>query len=261
MDIDADVLGSLSEGDISVVGALPGSSNGALLVDIANGSTTVSAVYKPEALERPLHDFPDGTLSKRELAAYLFDAILRWSIVPPTVWRQDGPLGPGIVQQFVPGTPDGIIASFPEQVPNGWCPVLSAVDEDERPVLIAHRDTPRLRQIALFDVAINNADRKVGHLISTDHGEAQISGVDHGLTFNVDPKLRTILWGFAGQQIGEAELAQLRHFCAEPPPQALAAILDPQEMDQLYARVDFLVGTGRYPQPPRDRYPIPWPIV
>lgn len=261
MDTGAEILGSLAENDIQVIGALPGSSNGALLVEIADGGATVSAVYKPEAYERPLHDFPDGTLSKRELAAYLLDALWGWNIVPPTVWRHDGPLGPGIVQQFVPGTPEGIVAAFSGTVPTGWCPILSATDDDGRPALIAHRDTPRLRQIALFDIAVNNADRKVGHLLSTDQGDSQTRGVDHGLTFNAAPKLRTILWGFAGQEIGDVELAVLREFCNGPRLQELASILDPWEVDQLYARVEALVSSRIYPQPPRDRYPIPWPIV
>ena len=157
-----------------------------------------SCVYKPVAGERPLWDFPDGTLAGREVAAYVVSEALGWDVVPPTVLRGDAPAGIGMVQAWREpdaGAGPGRPGARPARCPEGYLHVLDAYDGDDRPVSLVHEDTDALRRMAVFDVVVNNADRKGGHVLAMTDGHR--FGVDHGLCFHVDDKLRTVLWGWA----------------------------------------------------------------
>ena len=158
----------------------------------------VRVVYKPIAGERPLWDFPDGTLAAREVAAYAVSEALGWDIVPPTVLG-DGPHGPGMVQlwrdEVEDAAPVDIVGEG--ELPAGYRHVFDGLDAHDQPVSLVHEDSAPLRRMALFDVVVNNADRKGGHVLPMPDGHRH--GVDHGLTFHVEHKLRTVLWGFVGE--------------------------------------------------------------
>ena len=244
VDLPPDLaLRFLQEGDLEIVGRLVQASNTTLLVRVigevpGRGPTTAGAVYKPIRGERPLWDFPEATLAHREVAAHAVSEATGWQIVPPTVFRADGPVGPGMLQLWVETRDDVDILEL-----------LQSGD-------------PRLRRIALFDAVVNNADRKGGHLLVRPDG--LIQGVDHGVTFNVDPKLRTILWGWRGTPIAPEELLTLaalrpRLAAGGPLSAALAEHLDPAEIEQARARLDGLLESGTFPQPHPDWPAIPWP--
>jgi uncharacterized repeat protein (TIGR03843 family) len=230
----------LEAGEIEIVGRLVQASNTTLLVAVhgdvpGRGPTTAAAVYKPIRGERPLWDFPDGTLAHREVAAFLVSRASGWDVVPPTVFREMGPVGPGMLQLWI------------------------EVRDDRDVVELVRAADPRLRRIALFDAVVNNADRKAGHLLVRDDG--LIQGVDHGVTFAVEPKLRTVLWGWRGTKLAprEAEvLAALRR--ALPRLRgALEPHLAPDELAAIRERLEELLRGGRFPQPHPDWPAIPWP--
>jgi uncharacterized repeat protein (TIGR03843 family) len=226
----------LREGDIAIEGRLVDASNATLYAAITHDDLTAACVYKPIRGERPLWDFPDGTLAFREVAAYAVSAATGWDVVPPTVLR-DGPLGEGMVQL--------------------WIDVDQAVD----PADLLRQDHPALRRMAVFDAVVNNADRKGGHLLPVPGGH--VYGVDHGVCFSVDDKLRTVLWGWRGRRLDEEELAVLAALRAEIDGGALGATLDallhPAEVDTTLRRVDRLISTRRFPQPSPDWPAVPWP--
>lgn len=244
---DATILHS---GHVQVLGRLPDSSNNALLCSIAGRR----AVYKPQAGERPLWDFPAGTLSRREVAAAVLDGLLGWGLVPATTWREDGPAGPGVVQEWIDGDMDlGVFP--PEGVAPGWLPVLDAETEDG-PVVVAHRDDVATMRVIVFDALANNADRKGGHLLRTDAG---LFGIDHGVTFHVEPKLRTVLWGRAGQPIPEPLLHDVADVVGRLDP--LARWLSDDEVAAVRDRAEALLGTRRFPTPNREWPSLPWPLI
>jgi uncharacterized repeat protein (TIGR03843 family) len=213
---------------------MPQSSNATFLAELELDGATGLAVYKPGRGERPLWDFPPG-LFTRELAAYLLSEALGWGLVPPTV-RREGPYGEGSLQLFVP-------ADFEQH--------YFTLREDP-----AHHE--RLKQICVFDLVANNADRKAGHCLLTLDGA--IYAVDNGLCFHAEPKLRTVIWDFGGESIPEALLADLRAFLAAPLPDALASLLSPAERAALCRRARSLVKDGRFPiDASGARYP--WPLV
>jgi len=228
-------------GEIEIVGRLVQASNTTLLVAVhdnvpGRGATVAAAVYKPIRGERPLWDFPDGTLAHREVAAFVVSRASGWDVVPPTVFREDAPVGPGMIQL--------------------WVEVRDDVDVVER---IRAAD-PRLRRIAAFDAVVNNADRKAGHLLPMPGGH--VHGVDHGVCFSLDPKLRTVLWGWMGRRLRSAELDVLRHLRQEldgPLDVALGRLLAPEEVAATAARIDGLLEGGRFPRPLPDWPAVPWP--
>jgi uncharacterized repeat protein (TIGR03843 family) len=188
--------------------------------------------------ERPLWDFPDGTLAEREVAAYEVSAATGWSIVPPTVYRE-GPAGPGMVQL--------------------WIDVDESVD---LPRFMRRRDLEQLRNIALFDAVVNNADRKGGHLLPTPDGH--VWGVDHGVTFSVEDKLRTVLWQWAGQRIAQDAWAVLQRLAEDLDGllgDRLAELLTQREVRRTKRRIDRLLASGRYPEPGDGWPPVPWPPI
>lgn len=256
----ATALRVLDGGELAVHGRLPEASNLTLLCTARLAETSLRCVYKPVAGERPLSDFPDGSLAGRERAAYLLSEAGGWDLVPPTVLRE-GPLGPGSCQLWVEADPEQqLVAVLPAGDDHpGWFPVLRA-EAEQGPVLVAHRDQPALRTLALYDAVVNNADRKGSHLLG--HGPGQVSGVDHGICFAAGDKLRTLLWGWRGQPVTATDLAllertsrALEHGLAEQLAEHLTAV----ELAALADRVDRLRRAGHYPQPPQDRPAVPWP--
>jgi uncharacterized repeat protein (TIGR03843 family) len=265
----------LSRGELTVRGRLVDASNATLLADVALDGVSAACVYKPVAGERPLWDFPNRTLARREVAAYLLSAGSGLGVVPVTVMR-DGPFGPGSVQWWVDagevdadGDPVGgepgaglVDVLAPSELPTGWRRILDAEGLDGRPVVLAHADDPVLRRMAVFDIVANNADRKGGHVVRD--AEGAVYGVDHGLTFNLDDKLRTVLWGWAGERIPAADrelLAVLANDldCGGDVRSGLADLLADDEVTRTAQRARALVSAGRYPRPTIGRPPIPWP--
>ncbi|MHC5796419.1 SCO1664 family protein [Lacisediminihabitans sp. FW035] len=251
--------GDLVRGELEITGRITTASNATFLATI--GDTTV--VYKPIAGERPLWDFPDGDLASREVAACLVSEGFGWNIVPRT-WLRDGPLGAGMVQLWQDIDPDqnavDLVASdsVPEQ---GWRHVFDGTDGRDRPVSLIHEDSPALRRMAVFDIVVNNADRKGAHVLAMADGHRH--GVDHGLTFHVEHKLRTVLWGWLGDELTADELdgidrvhAQLEGELGE----GLAKLLTPDEIGAFAARCDRLRLEARFPGPRGEMPAMPWPL-
>ncbi|MEO7125701.1 MAG: SCO1664 family protein [Nakamurella sp.] len=271
------LLSILATGEVQLDGRLVESSNNAMVGTVhvdassdAHGAqhateSIVRCVYKPIRGERPLWDFPDGRLACREVAAFLVAQAAGWQVPPPTVLR-DGPFGEGMVQQWIEGAePDRVATVFPaDQLPDGWFAVLHAEDQDGQPLIVAHADLPELATIAVFDIVVNNADRKASHLLVAPDGE--LFGVDHGLTFHTEPKLRTILWGWAGHAIATDLVDGLRHLSDQlgsqvdgPLAADLSSYLSASEITALAGRVATLMARPVFPLPPADRPAIPWP--
>ena len=230
-----DVTRLLEQGELRIEGRLNDASNATLYCQVRLGGENAHAVYKPIAGERPLWDFPDGTLAARELAAYLVSEDLGWSIVPPTVSRA-GPLGDGMLQL--------------------WIDVDETVDVTR---LVRGRD-PQLRRMALFDAVVNNADRKGGHLLPTSAGH--IFGIDHGVCFHREDKLRTVLWQWRGRSLSAEDtdaLTRLREHLDAALGERLSDVLSGHEVAATGARVERLLTTRRFPLPSGEWPSIPWP--
>lgn len=227
---------TLREGELELDGRLIDASNASFVGLARLGSTTIRCVYKPIAGEAPLWDFPDGTLAHREVAAYLVSEASRWGVVPVTVFRDDGPFGAGMAQEWI------------------------EMDEAFDLVAALQAGTPALRRIALFDAVVNNTDRKGGHLLPLADG--RLLGVDHGVCFSIEPKLRTILWGWRGTPLTELELVELealRTALRGPLAKALGAHLNADEISATVARVDALLADPHFPMPSPDWPAVPWP--
>ena len=235
-------LEALSEGDIEIVGRIVGSSNNAMLVTVVRTcpdpepALVLDAIYKPTLGERPLDDFPDGTLAHREVAAWHVSEASGWGIVPPTILR-DGPFGEGMVQAFVEADPD--------------VDVVAMVVEDDA----------RLRRMAVLDAVMNNTDRKGGHILPVEGGR-HVYGVDHGVCFSPVPKLRTVLWGWRGTPLAPDEIEGLERIRAgldKDLGEALDGLLSRLEVRARARRADALLATGRFPFPSPDWRAVPWP--
>ena len=261
-----DVEERLASGTLTVEGRVVTASNVTLYARVdPDEGIAVPCVYKPVSGERPLWDFPDGTLAARERVAYLVSEIGGWHLIPATVLR-DGPLGLGMCQQWVTGESeqpqDGgwvDLLDGARHAPDGWLAVLSGVDPTGRDVTLAHRDSTPLRSLALLDAVLNNADRKGGHLLTDRDG--RLWAVDHGLCCHADPKLRTVLWGWRSVTLSQAELAQLDHLqqWLANEPEELADLLTPRERGALVHRVSTLRATAKFPEPVPGLPALPWP--
>ncbi len=249
----------LDDGELEVVGRIRVASNATYLARIG----PVTVVYKPVAGERPLWDFPDGTLARREAAAYLVSEASGWGVVPRT-WLRDGPKGPGMVQLWQERDPgqDPIDVVPTRAVPSaGWRAVVEGSDERDRPVTLVHEDSAALRRMAVFDVVVNNADRKGGHVLPMPDGHR--FGVDHGVTFHAEPKLRTVLWGWVGERLHPDEVAGVERVRADlggDLGDRLAPLLSRTERSALVARCDRLLRERRFPGPEGDMPAVPWPL-
>jgi uncharacterized repeat protein (TIGR03843 family) len=242
-------------GELVLIGQLVAASN-ATFVGELDGRRVV---YKPVAGERPLWDFPDGCLAHRELAAYAVSEALGWELVPPT-WLGEGPHGTGMLQEWRepdPGQRPVDVVPLGE-IPDGYRHVLDAVDADERPVSLVHEDSALMRRMALFDVLVNNADRKGGHVLAMPGGHRY--GVDHGVTFHTDGKLRTVLWGWLGEPLSDDERSSVKALLDDQPlARALDGLLAPAEVDAFRARGAHLLADGVFPAPSGGWPAIPWP--
>jgi uncharacterized repeat protein (TIGR03843 family) len=268
-----DLLEVLARGTLTVEGRLVDASNATLLALATLDGVEVTCVYKPTAGERPLWDFPDSTLGLREVAAYEVSAALGWDLVPPTAWREDGPFGQGMAQAWVTAPdggemePGGGLVDVVDRgrTPAGWLEVLDAHGAGGNPVTLVHADDPDLRRMCVFDALVNNADRKGGHVL---HGRVQPEaepatyGVDHGVTFSEDEKLRTVLWGWAGQRLEDeivADLERLDNALGADLGERLRLLLTGKELARTRQRVARRLREATYPLP-GDGWPsLPWP--
>jgi uncharacterized repeat protein (TIGR03843 family) len=254
----ADSLGAdLLTGDLVLHGRVMPASN-ATFVGAIEG---VHVVYKPVAGERPLWDFPDGTLAGREVASYAVSEALGWDVVPHTFLR-DGPHGPGMVQLWQePDHEMTAVDLVPEgEVPDGWRHVFDGVDQHDRGISLVHEDSEPLRRMAIFDVLVNNADRKGGHVLAMTDGHR--FGVDHGVSLHVEPKLRTVLWGWQGESLTAADLAAVevvRDAATGELGQRLVELVTPREVAALVGRCERLLRVRAMPDPGGAWPVIPWP--
>jgi uncharacterized repeat protein (TIGR03843 family) len=252
----------LTRGELTVRGQIREASNAVLYCSVAYEGQEAACVYKPVRGERPLWDFPDGTLAQREVAAYEVSEATGWGLVPPTVLR-DGPYGEGMVQLWIEGEPGPeLLALVDTQEPEpGWKAIGFAEVGDGKTALLVHADDERLRRLAVLDAVINNADRKGGHLLPAGD---RLYGIDHGVTFNTENKLRTLLWGWAGEPLpGDAVdvLKSLKEALSGDLATRLAELITPAELDATRARVESLLTTGKHPEPSGEWPAIPWPPV
>jgi uncharacterized repeat protein (TIGR03843 family) len=249
----------LAQAELQITGRLLQASNATFLAELQTDGETIECVYKPLEGERPLWDFPHRTLGLREVAAYQVSRIGGFDCVPVTVLA-DGPFGPGSVQVWVDvdeTETNKLVDLVPSSaVPKqGWFAALEGLDANDRPVSVIHADVADLRLLAVFDVLINNADRKGGHILGS---AGRVFGVDHGVSFHTDHKLRTLLWGWAGCELNLRELAAVRKARDEAPDQ-LDALLSNQEIAALIHRADLLLSRRRLPRPRGEWPSIPWP--
>jgi uncharacterized repeat protein (TIGR03843 family) len=226
----------LRHGRITVEGRLVAASNATMYCSAELDGITAACVYKPVSGERPLWDFPDGTLAEREVATYAVSEAMGWRIVPPTVHR-DGPYGPGMVQLWVEPDPDTDV------------------------VALSRADDPAVRRMAVFDAVVNNADRKIGHLLPT--GDGHVYGCDHGVCFSTEYKLRTVLWQWRGETLLDDALEALRVLHAQLDGAQLsgylASLLTAEEVEATRRRVDLMLKHRIHPYPSDEWPAIPWP--
>lgn len=241
---DNDALVTLmSQGELEISGLMPWSSNYTFLGQVRAGEASAPIIYKPIRGERPLWDFPRGTLAKREVAAFVVCHALGWDLIPPTVLRS-GPHGRGSVQLFVQADMEDHFFTFREEAAFQL----------------------QLQQLAALDIITNNADRKGGHCLRS--GACRIVAIDQGLCFHVEPKLRTVIWDYAGEPVPPELLADLstlqrslRSGPQDPVVAALSPLLYDGEIMALRRRIGELIDAGCYPDPPEDRRPYPWPLI
>ncbi|MFD4528064.1 SCO1664 family protein [Streptomyces sp. NPDC058470] len=255
----------LAKGELKVRGRIREASNAVLYCSVSYEGRDAFCVYKPVAGERPLWDFPDGNLAQREVAAYEVSEATGWGLVPTTVLR-DGPYGEGMCQLWIEAAPEAELLALVdgEEPSEGWKAIGFAEVAEGKTALLVHADDARLRRLAVLDAVINNADRKGGHLLPA--GEGRLYGIDHGVTFNAENKLRTLLWGWAGESLpaeAVSVLSALRDGLAPGAPLAtrLAELVTAAEVDATRARVEAMLESGKHPEPSGEWPAIPWPPV
>lgn len=239
-DQDKAILQTLSEGEIAITGEFLWGSNYTFAARVSRGNTHLQAIYKPTRGERPLWDFPRASLAKREVAAYLVSEALGWRLVPPTVYRKDGPMGTGSLQLYVEHNPEYHYFNF------------------------SLADRQRLRPVALFDLLVNNADRKGSHVLIDQENHLWL--IDHGICFHREDKLRTVIWDFAGEPLPEDLRAAVKRLPEQLQPGCVLAIaledyLSAEEIAALADRARRLIELARFPAPHPNRRPYPWPPV
>ena len=235
-----DIITILLNGKIDLEGQFILGSNYTFLVKISFQEQTLEAVYKPMKGEVPLWDFPQESLAAREAAAYITSEILHWNLVPPTAIRESGPFGGGSIQLFIPHNPE--LNYF-------------SLDMETR---------QRLRKTVLFDMLINNADRKGSHIILDEKDHIWL--IDHGLCFHSQPKLRTVIWDFAGERIEDQLIAELEELLQSVETvskltEELANLLKKEEIDALKSRILYIIKHPVFPTPDEEKRQFPWPLV
>jgi len=236
----AGVIDHLQHGQIDITGQFMWGSNYTFLCNVSFREQVIQAVYKPVRGERPLWDFPSETLAGREVAAYLVSEGGHWNMVPPTVFRQEGPSGPGSLQLYIEHDPDYHYFQFSAE------------------------DKARVRPVVLFDIVANNTDRKAGHILIDSSSKMWL--IDHGVCFHVEPKLRTVIWDFAGQPLAQEEADQLKLLVVNLLPEKalyeqLCNYLTRREIQAIRDRIGETLQASRFPFPRQDRYSMPWPPV
>lgn len=234
------ILKALQKGELSMQGQFLSGSNYTFLGSLAFDEVQIKVVYKPVRGEQPLWDFPSGSLAHREVAAFLLSHAMGWELVPPTLYRRKAPLGPGSLQLYIEHDPEYHFFSFTPE------------------------DVQRLRPAVIFDLITNNADRKAGHILRGQDGHLWL--IDHGLCFNMEEKLRTVVWNFAGESIPDVLCADLERLDSllkkdQPLRKLLERHLRPAEVTMLASRARRLRLSGRFPTPPESRRHYPWPPI
>jgi uncharacterized repeat protein (TIGR03843 family) len=246
---EGDALRLLRHGEFEVEGRLVDASNTTLRGFLTLEGVTARCVYKPV---------------RGEVSASLVSRATSWRLVPPTVLR-DGPLGPGACQLWIDEPDDGesLVGFVPTfELPIGWFRIASARDEEGNAYALAHADDPRLARMAVFDAVINNGDRKGGHVLVG--ADAQVFGVDHGVSFNVDDKLRTVLWGWTSDRLPDEAVEVLERLgpaLRGPLGEQMAVHLTVAEVERTRERLELLLATGRFPTPSDDWPAVPWPPI
>lgn len=233
-------LDILQKGSIHVEGQFIIGSNYSFLATVKYQNSDYKAVYKPQKGEIPLWDFPPETLANRETAAFLLSEALSWGFVPPTIIRSDAPFGPGSLQWFIPHDPEMNYFTFSKEL-----------KED-------------LRSVAVFDMIINNADRKGSHMIIDDRGKIWL--IDHGISFHIKPKLRTVIWDFIGESISEKITHDLRSLNNKLTPNSLLKsdfeqLLSLQEIVAIKDRIEQIIDHPFFPAPDENYRSFPFPLV
>lgn len=258
---------ALATGDLHVLGRLADASNLALLAEVRTDAGPLRCIYKPVSGERPLWDFPGAALAAREVLTAEVAGCFGWDLVPPTTWREDGPFGAGMCQAWVEALDDDPVGLFPaDQMPAGWCAVAEGRDAAGAVIVLAHESSPGLQRMAILDALVNNADRKGGHVLRRADGA--VVGIDHGVTFHAENKLRTVLWGWAGEPIPDDLLAEVTAGAAafralvaqwgsDTPHRA--AHLSAGEVRAAVERLDALIEAGTFPLPGAEWPALPWP--
>lgn len=256
----SDLAEALAHGELRVLGRLADASNITLQCEVLVGDEPLRCVYKPVAGERPLWDFPGAALARREVLTARVAGALGWDLVPVTVWREDGPGGPGMCQEWIDlgeGAPVGLFAAA--AVPAGWREVAQGRTADGSVLVLAHAATQDLQRLAVLDALVNNGDRKGGHVLP--RGGGGVAAIDHGVTFHVEPKLRTVLWGWAGEPLPD----WLRDDLARGAEGVISALhehpsdLDPDEVGAAESRLHELLVEARFPVPGGEWPALPWP--
>jgi uncharacterized repeat protein (TIGR03843 family) len=236
----ATVVNVLQNGEVTIKGEFVWGSNYTFLAEVSQDRQTLLSVYKPSRGERPLWDFPAASLARREAAAYVVSEALGWQLVPPTVFRKHAPIGPGSLQLYVEHDPEQHYFNLSEA------------------------DRQRLRPVVLFDLLINNADRKGSHLLFDEHHHLWL--IDHGICFHAEDKLRTVIWDFAAETIPETLCADVQAFIMKLKSDgSLAGLLQPlltqKELKALLTRAEHLVTLSQFPEPDPEQRSFPWPLL
>lgn len=260
LDASAAILDELTHADLTVLGQLRTASNATLLCELPTAGGAAKCVYKPVAGERALWDFPDDTLGRREVLAYEVARAMGRPLIPPTVWREQGPYGAGMCQLWIDEGDREPVRVVPADSASGRV-VIEGEDQAGHAVALVHEDADDVRRIAVFDAVVNNADRKGGHILADAKGT--LWAIDHGVCFSHEPKLRTVLWGWAGESIDAVDLAALFQLQAQ-----LDRLLTSHgewmseaEAEALRERLSTLLETGTFPEPTTEWPFLPWPVM
>jgi len=251
---------SLTLGELQIVGRLVDASNATLLAEVGTNGEVVKCIYKPIAGERPLWDFPNSSLARREVATYQLARASGFRCVPTTVMRADGPLGPGMAQLWLDDADYEHLVRVrePHPVDDRYLQVLHARGSNGEDVVVEHLDDARLREVALLDLITNNADRKGGHLFVAAES---VWAVDHGLTWHQEPKQRTVLWGWAGEAFNDSDHALLAKMLETLEDESIFDnLLERDEIQAAKTRARELLGSGHFPRPLSSEPNIPWPV-